>query len=157
METQTQYRDVKTAVATMFQSTSLPEQAIFRKEGEYWTVGYGGNSFRLKDTKGLGYLAHLLRHPAVEFHVLDLAGGIAGQREDDETSQSAQGLPRGDEDLEKAGIHIAQSGRRGRDARRASQGRLQAPALRAARRTGRSQGTSETSSAPSRRNRRSMH
>ena len=53
---------------------------IFRKEGEYWTVGYGGKSFRLKDTKGLGYLAHLLRHPAVEFHVLDLAGGIAGQR-----------------------------------------------------------------------------
>ena len=43
METQTQYRDVKTAVATVFQSTSLPEQAIFRKEGEYWAVGYGGN------------------------------------------------------------------------------------------------------------------
>src|SRR5258706_512520 len=34
METQTQYRDVKTAVAIMFQSVSLPEQAIFRKEGE---------------------------------------------------------------------------------------------------------------------------
>ena len=82
METQTQYRDVKTAVATVFQSASLPEQAIFRKEGEYWTVGCGGNAFRLKDTKGLGYLAHLLRHPAAEFHVLDLAGGIAGQRDD---------------------------------------------------------------------------
>ena len=75
METQTQHREaVEPAVATMFQSTSLPEQAIFRKEGEYWTVGYGGNAFRLKDTKGLGYLAHLLRHPAAEFHVLDLAG-----------------------------------------------------------------------------------
>jgi hypothetical protein len=47
---------------------------IFRKEGEYWTVGYGGKSVRLKDSKGLGYLAHLLRHPGVEFHVLDLAG-----------------------------------------------------------------------------------
>jgi hypothetical protein len=28
-----------------------------------------------KKAKELGYLAHLLRHPAVEFHVLDLAGG----------------------------------------------------------------------------------
>ena len=110
MEAQTQYRDVKTAVATVFQSTSLPEQAIFRKEGEYWTVGRGVNAFRLKDTKGFGYLAHLLRHPAAEFHVLDLAGGIAGQRDNDQTRQSARGLPRGDEDLEKAGIHIGSLG-----------------------------------------------
>src|SRR5580704_9856076 len=99
METQTQYRDVKTAVATVFQSTS-PEQAIFRKEGEYWAIGYGRKSFRLKDTKGLGYLAHLLRHPAAEFHVLDLARGIGSQREAAETSQSGHGLPLAEEDLE---------------------------------------------------------
>src|SRR5216683_4612559 len=105
METQTQYRDVKTAVATVFKSTS-PERAILRQEGEYWTVGYGANAFRLKDTKGLAYLARLLRHPAVEFHVLDLAGGIAGQHHDHETRQSAHCLPRGDEYLEKAGIHV---------------------------------------------------
>jgi uncharacterized membrane protein len=111
MDTQTEYREaVGTAAATMFQSPSLPKQAIFRKEGEYWTVGCGGNAFRLKDTKGLGYLTHLLRHPAAEFHVLDLAGGIAGQREAGETSQSGHGLPRGEEDLEKAGIHIASLG-----------------------------------------------
>jgi hypothetical protein len=109
MDTQTQYRDAKIAVATVFQTT-LPQQAIFRKEGEYWTVGRGGNTFRLKDTKGLGYLAHLLRHPTAEFHVLDLAGGIAGQRMVDETSRSSHGLPRGDEDLEKAGIHIGSLG-----------------------------------------------
>jgi hypothetical protein len=110
MQTQTQYRDVKTAVATVFQNTSLPEQAIFRKEGEYWAIGYARKSFRLKDTKGLGYLAHLLRHPAAEFHVLDLVSGIAGQRNDDETNHSVQGLPRGDDDLEKAGIHITSLG-----------------------------------------------
>src|SRR5713226_10199872 len=84
------------------------QKGIFRKEGEYWTVGFGGNAFRLKDTKGLGYLAHLLRHPAVEFHVLDLVGGIAGQHDDDETGKS--GLPRGEEDLEKAGIHVTTLG-----------------------------------------------
>jgi hypothetical protein len=110
METQTQYRDVKTAMATVFQSTSLPGQAIFRREGEYWAIGYGRKSFRLKDTKGLGYLAHLLRHPAAEFHVLDLVGGIEGQREAGETSKSGRGLPRGEEDLKKAGIHIGSLG-----------------------------------------------
>src|SRR6202162_2707884 len=78
---------------------------IFRKDGEYWTVGYRNSSFQLKDTKGFAYLAHLLRHPGTEFHALDLVGGIAGQR-DDEIS----GLPRGEEDLEKAGIHVGNLG-----------------------------------------------
>src|SRR6266851_3679025 len=91
-------------------SVPSAQMGVFRKEGEYWTVGLGGKAFRLKDTKGLGYLAHLLRHPAAEFHVLDLVGGIAGQRDDDESSQSVHGLPRGDEDLEKAGIHIGSLG-----------------------------------------------
>jgi AAA ATPase domain len=84
-------------------------RAVFRKEGEYWAVGSAGKVFRLKDTRGLGYIAHLLRHPRTEFHVLDLAGGIAGHREDDEIGQ-AQSLPRGDQDLENAGIHIGSLG-----------------------------------------------
>src|SRR6266478_1041228 len=58
-----------------------PQKGIFRKEAEYWTVGYSGKPFRLKDTRGLGYIAHLLRNPAVEFHVLDLVGGIAGRHD----------------------------------------------------------------------------
>src|SRR6266436_6180745 len=111
METRTQHPEaVQTPVPIQFRKTSSPEQAIFRKEGEYWTLGCGDKSFRLKDTKGLGYLAHLLRHPGVEFHVLDLAGGIAGQRDDDETGQSAHGLPHGAEDLGKAGIYIGTLG-----------------------------------------------
>ncbi len=99
-------RSRSAGVADSKPSVRSAQKGIFRKEGQYWTVGYSGNPFRLKDTKGLGYLAHLLRHPAVEFHVLDLFGGIAGQREEDESNQSAHGLPRGDEDLETAGIHI---------------------------------------------------
>jgi AAA ATPase domain len=111
MEPQTQYREaVETAVPIALQSGSLPERAMFRKEGEYWTIGYGGNAFRLKNTKGLRYLARLLRHPTAEFHVLDLAGGIAARREAGEISQSGRGVPRGDEDREKAGIHIASLG-----------------------------------------------
>src|SRR5208283_1865959 len=85
-------------------------RGVLRKEGEYWTIGYGGKSFRLKDSKGLGYIAHLLRHPSVEFHVLDLAGGIAGPGDDDEAGQSARGLRRGDKDFDQVGIHIGNLG-----------------------------------------------
>jgi tetratricopeptide (TPR) repeat protein len=50
---------------------------VFRREGEYWSIAFAGEAFRLKDVKGLHYLAHLLCHPGREFHVLDLAA--AGQ------------------------------------------------------------------------------
>jgi tetratricopeptide (TPR) repeat protein len=86
------------------------ENGIFRKEGEYWTVGYHNNAFRFKDTKGFAYLAHLLRHPGIEFHVLDLAGGFSDRGQDDESSPSAHGLPRGADDLEKAGMQIGSLG-----------------------------------------------
>jgi tetratricopeptide (TPR) repeat protein len=50
---------------------------VFRREGEYWSIAFAGEAFRLKDLRGLHYLAQLLRHPGREFHVLDLAA--AGQ------------------------------------------------------------------------------
>jgi tetratricopeptide (TPR) repeat protein len=86
---------------------STAQKGVFRKEGGYWTVGCGESASRLKDTRGLGYIAHLLRYPHADFHVLDLYGGIASQREEDESSQSTLGLPERDEDLQKAGIHIS--------------------------------------------------
>jgi hypothetical protein len=30
------------------------QRGVFRKEGEYWTLGHRGKSFRLTDSKGLG-------------------------------------------------------------------------------------------------------
>jgi tetratricopeptide (TPR) repeat protein len=53
-------------------SPSTNQLAAFRREGEYWSVAYEGELFRLKDAKGLRYLAHLLVEPGREFHVLDL-------------------------------------------------------------------------------------
>ena len=50
---------------------------LFRREGDYWTVAFGGKVVRMRDAKGLGYLARLLRHPHREFHVLDLLVGDA--------------------------------------------------------------------------------
>jgi tetratricopeptide (TPR) repeat protein len=43
-----------------------------RREGEYWTVVYEGSLVRLRDSKGLHYLATLLATPGREFHVIDL-------------------------------------------------------------------------------------
>ena len=48
----------------------------FRREGEYWTVRYNGSVARLKDAKGLRYLARLLADPGREFHAVDLAATI---------------------------------------------------------------------------------
>src|SRR5215471_6832096 len=46
---------------------------LFRRESEYWTVRYEGSVARLKDAKGLRYLARLLGDPRREFHAVDLA------------------------------------------------------------------------------------
>ncbi|MEX0749746.1 MAG: hypothetical protein WD359_02975, partial [Dehalococcoidia bacterium] len=49
----------------------------FRREGDFWSVVYEGNTIRVRDLKGLHYLAKLLSDPGREFHVLDL---IAAER-----------------------------------------------------------------------------
>jgi tetratricopeptide (TPR) repeat protein len=47
-------------------------ECLFSKEGEYWTVGYDGTVVRLRDMRGLGCLALLVRHPGREFHASEL-------------------------------------------------------------------------------------
>lgn len=66
---------------------------VFRREGDYWTLVYQGAVLRLKDTKGLHYLAHLVRNPGVELHVLDLAlvGGDMEGRTRRSTGDGGQG------------------------------------------------------------------
>src|SRR5262245_17288000 len=49
--------------------------AVFRRDGDVWRIAYDGKSLRLKDAKGLQYIARLLRHPGEEFHCADLASG----------------------------------------------------------------------------------
>ena len=43
-----------------------------RREGDYWSVVFEGRTVRMRDLKGMRYLARLLAHPGREFHVLDL-------------------------------------------------------------------------------------
>src|SRR2546427_11427707 len=45
----------------------------FVREGDYWTISFAARVLRLRDAKGLLYLAHLLRRPGQPVSVLDLA------------------------------------------------------------------------------------
>ena len=56
---------------------------VFHREGDYWTVTFDGHTDRIRDLKGMRYLARLLADPGREYHVLDLvaaetAGGGHG-------------------------------------------------------------------------------
>lgn len=55
------------------------DAALFRKEGEYWTIAYAARTCRIRDAKGLVYIALLLRHPGKPLHVTELVnlGGAA--------------------------------------------------------------------------------
>jgi hypothetical protein len=53
---------------------------VFRREGDYWSVVFEGRTVRVRDIKGMRYLALLLAHPGREFHVLDLVAAETGQK-----------------------------------------------------------------------------
>jgi tetratricopeptide (TPR) repeat protein len=55
-------------------ASARTETSVFRLEGDYWSVGFEGRTVRIRDLKGMRYLAQLLAHPGREFHVLDLVG-----------------------------------------------------------------------------------
>lgn len=66
------------ALAGPAADASRPPSYSFVREGEYWTLAYEGRSSRLRDTKGIRYLARLLASPGREMHVLDLVQGAGG-------------------------------------------------------------------------------
>ena len=72
---------------------AVPHGEILHRDGDYWTVSYEGGLFRLRDTKGLQYLAHLIRHPGEEFHVADLVAAVGGQAEAATDSRSESATP----------------------------------------------------------------
>jgi class 3 adenylate cyclase len=69
-------------------------ECIFRREGDFWTIAYEGKTARLKDAKGLHYIAHLLAHPGEEIRALDLVTRIGGGGEETVEKASAEDLAR---------------------------------------------------------------
>jgi tetratricopeptide (TPR) repeat protein len=66
---------------------------VFRREGDYWSVSFEGHTVRVRDLKGMRYLARLLADPGREYHVLDLVAAETGSGAQVDSGQAA-GLPR---------------------------------------------------------------
>ena len=64
------------------EAATLPPEAsptpAMTLDGEVWTLEYEGIAVRLRDSRGLRFLATLLAQPGREFHVLDLAAPVPG-------------------------------------------------------------------------------
>jgi tetratricopeptide (TPR) repeat protein len=82
-------KDAATGPVRVTPKTPAPSAnpAAFRREGEYWSIAYEGGAFRLKDSKGLRYLARVLALPGREIHALDL---VAGERGDGHAARTVE-------------------------------------------------------------------
>jgi tetratricopeptide (TPR) repeat protein len=82
----------------------------FRREGDYWSLEFDGHTVRLRDLRGLQYLARLLGAPGRELHVLDLVAverspdaGDAGEMLDTQAKDAyRRRLAEIEEDIEEA-------------------------------------------------------
>jgi tetratricopeptide (TPR) repeat protein len=51
---------------------------VFQREGDYWSIVFDGHTVRVRDLRGMRYLARLLADPGREYHVLDLVEAETG-------------------------------------------------------------------------------
>lgn len=75
--------NLKQRLVTSSSSTSEPasvpdDRCVFAREGEYWTAVFAGTTVRLHRSKGMVWLAALLRHPGVPLRAVDLAFSSIG-------------------------------------------------------------------------------
>ena len=65
-------------IASGTPAPARPREAGFAREGDFWTIGDDGQTIRLRDVKGLRYIAFLLAAPGSEVHVLELVAAVDG-------------------------------------------------------------------------------
>lgn len=70
---------------------SATRTAGLARDGKWWVASCDGSSVRLRDTKGLRYLAELVATPGVERHALDLVDRIEGVGGDSAPDRRALG------------------------------------------------------------------
>jgi len=70
-------------------------EAVFRNEGEFWTVAYAGKVVRLRHGKGLADIAILLAHPGKEIHVADLIAASTSAPSDPRSAPPAELVAQG--------------------------------------------------------------
>jgi hypothetical protein len=64
-------------------AVDTPARAVFRAEGELWTLAFEGVAVQLTEAKGFHDLTELLARPDARVHCLELAGRSAEPRGDD--------------------------------------------------------------------------
>ena len=62
------------------------------REGDVWTIDFDGRTTRLRDSRGLQYLARLLSTPGREIAAIDLAGEVAATGTVDAVAAAEAGL-----------------------------------------------------------------
>jgi tetratricopeptide (TPR) repeat protein len=78
-QARTRPQSSRNAANSQTTSSASEDENIFRKDGDFWTVTHQGKTFRLRDSKGLEYIAHLLANPGVRIHACDLVAVIEGR------------------------------------------------------------------------------
>ena len=68
---------------------TVDDVKMLRREGDYWSVVFEGRTVRVRDLKGIRYLARLLAAPGLEFHALDLVAAESGRAGGAETGRAA--------------------------------------------------------------------
>jgi tetratricopeptide (TPR) repeat protein len=99
-------------VTVLVPRATAATENVFRRESDYWSVEFDQRTVRLRDLKGLHYLARLLGAPGREFHVLDLVAverspdaGDAGPMLDAQAKEAyRRRLAEIEEDIEEAQI-----------------------------------------------------
>jgi pimeloyl-ACP methyl ester carboxylesterase len=61
-------------------TAGLAKRVVMKREGDYWTLEHEGEVFRLRDSRGFGYLVQLLRHPVREFRATELEARSESRR-----------------------------------------------------------------------------
>jgi hypothetical protein len=64
--------DVRPNAALDLAGEPMALPAVFRREGEYWTIAFAGGVCRLRDGAGLRYLAALLHRPNLKVSAAEL-------------------------------------------------------------------------------------
>lgn len=90
-------RETNSGGGSALSGDGIRPSAVFARNGEYWTLGYHGATFQVRDIKGLTYIQRLLRHPDAEFHVLDLhsESNTAAVSESNRVEKHENALPKG--------------------------------------------------------------
>jgi len=83
------------AAATVGGQEPADGDAVFRHEGDFWTVAYAGKAVRLRHGKGLGDIAILLANPGKEIHVADLIAASASASPDPRSGPAAELVAQG--------------------------------------------------------------